>query len=153
MSNRESTSVLRGPVAGLLAWVFPGLGHFFLGHHAHGLVFMVTIVATFWTGVALGGVRATVDPKERTLWFTAQMCTGANALAAYGLHHAVANSDTPLGPYLSSEVGVHYTGVAGLLNILVILDAIGRATGSRRQVPVPMSARVQSHGAGPGEGV
>jgi hypothetical protein len=29
--------------------------------------------------------------------------------------------------WASAEVGVHYTGVAGLLNLLVIFDAIARA--------------------------
>ena len=127
MPDRQPQSILRGPLAGLLAWLMPGLGHLFLGHRNRGLVYLVTIVATFWTGVAIGGVRATVDPSGRKLWFTAQLCSGANAFVAYALHRAVADSDTPPGPYLSSEVGVHYTGVAGLLNILVILDAVARS--------------------------
>ena len=89
---------------------------------------------TFWTGVAIGGVQATVDPHERSFWFMAQLCTGGNTLAAYGLHRVVepqlAAGQRPaaaLTHWLSSEVGVHYTGVAGLLNLLVILDALGRA--------------------------
>ena len=127
MADPKPPSLFRGPLVGLLAWLIPGLGHLFLGLKRRGLVFLLTIAATFWTGVAIGGVRATVDPSERTLWFTAQLCSGANAFVAYALHRAVAGSDAPPGPYLSSEVGVHYTGVAGLLNILVILDAVARA--------------------------
>jgi hypothetical protein len=119
--------VFRGPIAGLLAWLIPGLGHFFLGQKRRAVVFFVTIAATFWTGVAIGGVRATVDPAKRSLWFAAQVCSGVNAFAAYALHRSVASSAEPSGPYLSSEVGVHYTGVAGLLNILIVLDAIGCA--------------------------
>lgn len=49
-----------------------------------------------------------------------------------------------VGPVLSTEVGVHYTGVAGLLNLLVILDAIGRAEPSpsarRRERALPRGA-------------
>ncbi len=126
--------LLTGPIAGLLAWLVPGLGHIYLGHRVRGLVCLVTITVTFWTGVAIGGVQATVDPNERTLWFRAQLCTGGNTLAAYGLHRAVeprpAAGQRPavvLAHWLSSEVGVHYTGVAGLLNLLIILDALGRA--------------------------
>lgn len=126
--------LLTGPIAGFLAWLVPGLGHIYLGHRVRGLVCLVTITVTFWTGVAIGGVQATVDPQERTLWFMAQLCTGGNTIAAYGLHSFVEPSPTAgqrptavLAHWLSSEVGVHYTGVAGLLNLLVILDALGRA--------------------------
>jgi len=127
-------ALLTGPIAGFLAWLVPGLGHIYLGHRVRGYVCLVTITVTFWTGVAIGGVQATVDPHERTLWFMAQLCTGGNTLAAYGLHRVVepqlAAGQRPaaaLAHWLSSEVGVHYTGVAGLLNLLVILDALGRA--------------------------
>jgi hypothetical protein len=49
----------------------------------------------------------------------------------------------PAGHWLPADVGVHYTGVAGLLNLLVILDAVARGdrgSSSRRhphQVPAP----------------
>jgi len=101
---------------------------------------MVTITATFWTGVAVGGVRNTMDPKgERRLWFAAQICTGGNSLAALALRQTVSKSPLPKGTYLSSEVGVHFTGVAGLLTILIILDAIARAE------PAPVTSREQRH--------
>jgi len=136
-------ALLSGPIAGFLGWLVPGLGHIYLGHRVRGIVCLVTITVTFWTGVAIGGVQGTVDPKERTLWFMAQLCTGGNTLAAYGLHsivepHPVAGQRPPavLAHWLSSDVGVHYTGVAGLLNLLAILDALGRA-----DAPYPKSAR------------
>jgi hypothetical protein len=140
LAQSEALGLLRVPVAGILAWIVPGLGHIFLGHRGRGLVFLVTITATFWTGVAIGGVRGTVNPQERSLWFVAQLCTGINTAAAYGLNVALTPVNTfqdkaaapkYVPPYwMSSEVGVHYTGVAGLLNLLVILDALARAEGS-----------------------
>ena len=127
-------SLFAGPIAGFLAWLVPGLGHIYLGHRVRGLVCLVTITVTFWTGVAIGGVQGTVDPHERTLWFMAQLCTGGNTLAAYGLHEVIQPNQAPgqrpaaaLANWLASDVGVHYTGVAGLLNLLIILDALGRA--------------------------
>lgn len=127
MANVADGSLLRGPLAGFLSWLVPGLGHMFLGQKGRGLILLATITATFWAGVAIGGVRNTVDPRgERKLWFAAQVCTGGNALSALALRNAVAGSNQPRGTYLSSEVGVHFTGVAGLLNILIILDAITR---------------------------
>lgn len=127
-------------IAGILAWLVPGLGHWFIRQRARAAILFATITVTFWTGIAIGGVRNTVDPRERSLWFVAQLFTGSHALGAWGLHQVAARSDTPPGPYFSSEVGVHYTGVAGLLNLLVILDAIGKAehvsSGGRRS-PFP----------------
>ena len=149
------------PLAVFLAWLIPGAGHLFLGHRARGLIFLVTITLTFWTGMAVGGVRGTVDPKERKLWFLAQVCTGGNALSGLLLHEVVqppppdpdveqaayrlgmrsAAGPTPyVGHWLGLDVAVHYTGVAGLLNLLVIFDVIlraERANLAREDAPVP----------------
>ena len=132
MPNDASFSLLRVPIAGLLAWLVPGLGHIYLGQRLRGVICLVIITVTFWSGVAIGGVSGTVNPQQRKLWFFAQLCTGGNTMAAYALNRSVAHrqadgSGPSGGPYLSAEVGVHYTGVAGLLNVLLILDAIACA--------------------------
>ena len=133
LAEQESTSIIRMPAAGLLAWLVPGLGHIYIGERTRGMVYLITVTLTFWTGVAIGSVQGTVAPKSRKLWFVAQVCTGGNALAAYALHRQVdpksASSETLMsaGHWASAEVGVHYTGVAGLLNLLIIFDAIARA--------------------------
>ena len=134
LPNQTQPTVLHAPIAGLLTWILPGLGHIYLGHRGRGVILLVTITATFWTGVAIGGVRDTVDPQDRRLWFAAQICTGGNTLAAYALHSWVdrAGNPSPATYWISSEVGVHYTGVAGLLNLLIIFDAVGRADPSAR---------------------
>jgi hypothetical protein len=121
------------PIACGLAWLAPGLGHIFLGYRARGLIFLVVITATFWTGAALGGVRNTVNPKERKLWFVAQLGTGGNALIAWRWGESMVRRAAETKQYLDpghwrpADLGVHYTGVAGLLNVLVILDAVARA--------------------------
>ena len=143
LPKQVQPTVLQAPIAGLLTWMVPGLGHIYLGHRGRGLILLATITATFWTGVAIGGVRDTVDPQDRRLWFAAQICSGGNTLAAYALHRWVDRVDNPAPPayWVSSEVGVHYTGVAGLLNLLIIFDAVGRAdpsaTAIRRKERTP----------------
>lgn len=138
MTNREPSALWRIPVAGLLAWLVPGLGHIYVGHRVRGIVCLITITVTFWSGVAIGSVQGTVAPHSRKLWFIAQLGTGGNALGAYALHRVVspetAVTAKPIvaGHWLSADVGVHYTGVAGLLNLLIILDAIVRADPSVR---------------------
>lgn len=145
----DPASIFRAGLAGLLGWIVPGLGHVFIGDRVRGIICMATIVLTFWTGIAIGGVRGTVDPRERTLWFMAQLCTGTNAGLAYVIRENIVSGDSLTQrassppPWVSSEIGVHYTGVAGLLNILVILDAMARAErigpgqGLRRRGPPP----------------
>lgn len=138
--NPAGENILTAPIAGFLAWLVPGLGHLYLGERTRGLICLVTITATFWTGVAIGSVQGTVDPRERTLWFMAQICTGGNTVAAYGLRQATVSPPSRQNPgyipsWLSADVGVHYTGVAGLLNLLVILDALSRAEFGGRRDP------------------
>jgi len=133
LANQRLTSAVRMPVTGLLAWLVPGLGHLYLGDRGRGIVCLITITATFWTGVALGGIRATVDPHNRKLWFIAQLCTAGNTVTGYALHRSIASRESEgrkpaaTAHWASVDVGVHYTGVAGLLNLLVIFDAIARA--------------------------
>lgn len=133
MTESQPNGLVRIPIAGMLAWLLPGLGHIYLGHRGRGLVCLITITVTFWTGVAIGGVRSTVDPKERRLWFIAQLCTAGHTITAYTLHQSIAQklarekAAPPEAHWSSADVGVHYTGVAGLLNLLVIFDAIARA--------------------------
>lgn len=140
----ETMPVERVSLAGFLAWLVPGLGHLYVGERARGLVLLVTVTATFWSGIAIGGVRGTVDPKDRFLWFLAQSCSGGNTAAAYLLQRAMGpvavdgKRSGQVDSWLSVEVGVHFTGVAGLLNVVVILDALARAelapgTGRRRR--------------------
>ncbi len=140
MMDRGYPAAMTMSLAGVLAWLVPGLGHFVIGQRRRGIIFFVTITATFWTGVAVGGAGSTVYPEVRKLWFAAQIFAGTETLAAYGLHTQVVKNapiykGKPfLGHWASSEVGVHYTGVAGLLNLLIILDAIVRADpGAARQ--------------------
>jgi hypothetical protein len=115
----------------LLAWVLPGLGHIFLGERTRGTIILITITVTYWGGIAIGGVRDTVDPQQRTAWFMAQTCAGVHTLASFQWANAVRSRPDPTlstrANHRESEAAVVYTGVAGLLNLLVILDALSRA--------------------------
>ncbi len=130
-AESELNPVVRVPLAGLLAWAVPGLGHLFIGERVRGLIYLVTITVTFWSGVAIGGVCDTVNHRERKAWFMAQSCTGIHALGAHLWGQRLGRGeDAPLevkAHWMSAETGVVYAGVAGLLNILVILDALARA--------------------------
>ncbi|MGA2254085.1 MAG: DUF6677 family protein [Thermoguttaceae bacterium] len=59
--NNESQSTdqsiqLKDPlIAGVLAWLIPGLGHFYQGRNAKGALFTICILGTFLYGLYLGG--------------------------------------------------------------------------------------------------
>lgn len=138
-------SMTRVGVAGFLAWLVPGLGHVYLGQRPRGVILLVVIAATFWGGVALGGVAETVNPHKRTAWFMAQISTGAHALAAWGWGNTV-KEQASFYSWRAEEVAVVYSGVAGLLNLLVIVDALARASVAApvrlgRETPLPTHKR------------
>lgn len=91
-SDQEITVDLKNPVvAGVLAWLVPGLGHFYQGRAAKGIVFFVCILSIFVYGVYLGGsselgwgrvVYASWRPGYRRLPFLCQVGVGIPVLPA-----------------------------------------------------------------------
>ncbi len=151
----DNSSLIRAPIAVVLAWLIPGLGHLFLGHRVRGVIFLTFITLTFWTGVAIGGVKCVAPyrptpqsasqahqpPPPRSWWFFAQILNGGYAMASF----AAGNLASEVG-YLSwpsGDIASVYTGVAGLLNLLIIIDALARAEG------LPLRRRSASRTAQP----
>ncbi len=137
----------RGPstaVAALLAWMVPGLGHWWIGERGRGVILFAVIAGTFWGGVAIAGIRSTVQPRENGAWIAAQLCAGPQALAA--LHMSNRMKERPdeelhKAMWPAATIGVVYAGVAGLLNLLVIVDVLARAEGARSLIASRASAR------------
>ncbi len=131
-SSSSASSPLRGPVAAVLAWIVPGLGHIYIGERARGLIFMIAIALTFWGGVAIGGVKNTVNPRERALWFVGQVCAGVHPFVAVAWSRQIEiPPDADMTRYVAygqmEDISVVYTAIAGMLNVLVILDVLVRA--------------------------
>jgi len=81
-NSKQSNTPVRVVLALILAWIVPGAGHAFVGRPWRGVIIFLVIGATFWGGVALGGVM-TVDYKEQKWWFAAEMLTGVHGLVGY----------------------------------------------------------------------
>lgn len=131
--------------AGILSWILPGAGHFALGHRGLGLIFFIAVTFPFATGLAVGGVKNMVNPWGNRWLFLAELGTGGYTTAALMLNKSVGFPPEALADpeyihkipkdelrrYLSfypeSDVALIYLATAGLLNILVILDALTRA--------------------------
>lgn len=143
-------SVLRMPVAALVGWLVPGAGHVFIGERARGVIFFVVISLTFWTGIAVGGVKNTVNTKDRYLWFLGQVCAGVHPMAAIvwsrnmdGPPAGAAGDPRWIAYGHTEDTAVVYTAIAGMLNILVVLDVLARLEkgGGQRSRAAPASSR------------
>jgi uncharacterized protein DUF6677 len=109
-------------LAAILAWLVPGAGHWYLGKRSRGAIIFLAICSTFLIGLYLGGLEM-INPQGSfgsKAWFCAQILTGLPGLIA-----AIAQ-DPNIGPGYGRgvDLGQVYTGIAGLLNLLCILDVL-----------------------------
>jgi hypothetical protein len=116
--------------AGLLAWVWPGLGHLYLRRRAKGFILMGAILALFVLGVAMDSrlqLHTGLEDPLALLFSLAQMGIGAPYFLARSLGY-----ESGLVTSAMYEYGNTFTAVGGLLNILVILDALDIARGYKK---------------------
>lgn len=131
------------PQAAVLAWLWPGLGHISLGERKRGLYIMIGVLFLYFCGTLIGGLD-TVDRRSDRLWFYAQAVCGplafgtdwmtqkyvklvpANELNARfqqgDLDAIKTTRRTSLGKV--NEIGTLFCALAGLMNLIVILDAL-----------------------------
>ncbi|MCA9254303.1 MAG: hypothetical protein KDA33_01640 [Phycisphaerales bacterium] len=131
-TSRAKETLPSAPLAALFAWLMPGLGHWWIGEKPRAIILFLVITTTFWGGVAVGGVRSVVSERENGPWIAAQMCLGPQALIAWQAGRSLREREKAdpnvsyKAPWPSGDIGVIYAGVAGLLNLLVILDVLAR---------------------------
>ncbi|HMB07484.1 MAG TPA: DUF6677 family protein [Isosphaeraceae bacterium] len=135
--------------AAFLAWLFPGLGHYYQGRTGKGWLYLICILGLYAIGFALGEGRIVywrwVNPLSNSdrfyLHYLGQFWVGLPALPALiqgtlsyfdlspilwsFMAEPPQNVINGLHPRLGKlvEVGTIYTTVAGLLNVLAIYDA------------------------------
>jgi TM2 domain-containing membrane protein YozV len=73
------------PINGVLAFLFPGLGHFMAGQQRRGVYIGAGLLGLFLSGVLIGGIDV-VDRREDHLWFLAQGILGPVAFATDYVH-------------------------------------------------------------------
>ncbi|MSR44296.1 MAG: hypothetical protein EXS15_02930 [Phycisphaerales bacterium] len=130
----------------LMSWILPGLGQCMAGHRRRGIFAMIAILGMFFCGLLIGGVDS-VDRKEDPLWFYAQAAAGPIAFAADWANSGLLKTgrvgelveSPPSNPRaaptmvstfktvtVANEVGILYCALAGLMNVVVVLDALKR---------------------------
>lgn len=132
----------------ILAWFIPGAGHFLLKRPKHGFVFLALITFLFYWGLSLGAKIYRYDPQQPLTFFAmiAQMGMGLPyIIARFIASHASGNPGFALYAFaekfrfgqgyienFSFEYGNTFAIVAGLLNMLVVLDAHDIAIGKKK---------------------
>lgn len=112
----------------LAAWALPGAGHLWLGRRAKGLVFVVAIPLMFAIGLAIKGRLFPFDVAEPlvALAAIADVGVGVTYFIANGLGFGVGDVRA-----VTYEYGNAFLIVAGLLNLLVVIDAYDVAMGRK----------------------
>ena len=160
---------LKNPfLAGLFAWLVPGMGHYYQGRYPKALIFFLCITSTFIAGCALGssaevGTARNVywswRPTDTRWWWCVQAPLGLaaipSALQAWQINSGqqpmlgklmspprrFPDDRTGVPPVLDKirqklplfELGTYLTVIAGLMNLLVIFDAIDGPFIGRRE--------------------
>jgi hypothetical protein len=115
-------------VIGIMAWLIPGAGHLFLGRRAKGLVFLLALPLMFAVGLWLDGRLFPLELSDPLVFL------GAIANRGIGAPYLVARMmDAGAGTVTAAsyEYGNTFLMTAGLLNFLVILDAVDVAMGRK----------------------
>jgi hypothetical protein len=143
---------LRHPLqAAFLAWLVPGLGHFYQGRRGKGWLYAICILGLYLVGLLLGEgkvvywrwVNPLNNPEKFCLYYVGQFFVGLPALPALiqgTLHYYFPEMGPILWGFMAEpsqnvlnalqgrgkvvEIGTIYTTVAGLLNVLAIYDAL-----------------------------
>ena len=120
--------------AAVAGWLLPGLGHFLLGERKRAWILGCTIIIIWLGGLLISGISV-IDRVNHSAWFFGQMLM-APSVAVNFVHEYIdenfAEADQPeVGGYEPSfghvyEQGMLYTLLAGLLNLLAILDVAYR---------------------------
>lgn len=126
----------------IAAWLFPGAGHWKTGQRWRGAAFAVAVTLTYALGWAATDGHA-VSTEVHPLAFAAQLFAGLPTAAALALNHArtpsaaaatVFGAPVTPGPIVAwIDLGLVFTMTAGLLNLLLAIDAFERALKARER--------------------
>jgi hypothetical protein len=106
-------------LVGLLAWVVPGAGHYMIKEKRRAMIIFVSIVLTFCIGLYIGSIGV-IDRVGAKPWYLAQIM---NSPMVAALGHLTESGAYPVYGR-PNEIGQIYTSIAGLLNLLCIVNAV-----------------------------
>ncbi|HXD17614.1 MAG TPA: DUF6677 family protein [Vicinamibacterales bacterium] len=112
----------------LAAWAIPGAGHLLLGRIQKGLTFLIALTLMFAFGLWLDGRLFPVEITQPLVALAALADMGIG-IAFFIARGAGAGAGRVVA--LTYEYGNAFLIVAGLMNMLVVLDAFDTAQGRK----------------------
>lgn len=107
-------------LAMVLAWLLPGLGHFYLRRTGRGLAFLLLALVSLWVGCELQGNLYRPLPGQ-PLTFLATLGAMGMGLPYFVLRFGADYAGDIVGA--GYEYGTAFLLTAGLMNWLLVLDA------------------------------
>jgi len=116
------------------AWLLPGLGHWLIGERQRALILAVAIGGLWFSGLLIGSIGI-IHRAEHPWWFAGQMLMAPSLVVEQVRHHVVPTMRSPDDPATfaleppfgrTAEQAILYTALAGLLNLLAIIDVLHR---------------------------
>lgn len=149
----KKSSTPPAPLVALAGGIIPGGGYWLMGERWRGYVVGVTILCLWIMGLLVGGVRIIEVPGYDDLgrpianarlieqlrdkpWSIAQVLVGPTAFVSGAVSIYAARPDgaslsmvsrSPVAHARLWEIPVLYTAVAGMLNLITLIDAAHRA--------------------------
>jgi hypothetical protein len=119
----------RTVIAIILAYLVPGAGHLYLGRRARAATFFIIVLALFAIGIAVDGDLYTIGHAGGSLL---RLLAALGSLGS-GVVYWIAAAMGPHGDVTSItyEHGTAFTITAGLMNLLLVLDAFDIAQGRK----------------------
>lgn len=128
--SEEPTAAI-GPkevAAGFLAWVIPGAGHFLLGKRGRAAVFCGIVVSCAAIGFQLEG-RLDEFVVDDPLSKIATLASAGSGAIYFVLRYLLGYEGNIVAP--GYEYGTTFLRTAGILNLLLVLDALDIARGRK----------------------
>jgi TM2 domain-containing membrane protein YozV len=112
----------------LASWAIPGAGHLWLGRRSKGLIFLIALPLMFALGLKLQGRLFPFDMSEPLVGLAALADLGIGLIyfIAGALGYGIGDVRA-----VTYEYGNAFLIVAGLLNLLVVIDACDVAMGRK----------------------
>lgn len=115
-------------IAPALGWIIPGAGHLVQKKWLRGFLLMFAVFLMFWLGIAMGG--KIYKPNMGDLLDMLGFVGDAGAGGLYLISRIMDLGIAPVA-YATADYGTKYIVIAGLLNVMSLVDAYHIAMGRK----------------------
>jgi hypothetical protein len=112
----------------LCGWLIPGAGYWMIGQRVRAAIICIVVLLMFAAGTLIGGIAVVSAPTQFSPgaildkpWFIGQVLAGPVSIAAAAKASGTNPADSSTSR--SWELGTLYTAIAGMLNLLALMDA------------------------------